>query len=132
MKIWKRYLLFGIVVAILTFITTFYLYRHVKLKYGYKAQFKDKLDDILSFNSDPSAIFYGLYEHSPLYNDLKELDRRTITGSGARDFLMKPKASLNYKAHGINVGISDLVPLNREIPDSRPDGCVCSFLISFS
>ncbi|XP_060566861.1 polypeptide N-acetylgalactosaminyltransferase 11-like [Ruditapes philippinarum] len=36
---------------------------------------------------------------------------------------MKPNTALNYKTHGINVGLSDLVALNRQVPDSRPYGC---------
>jgi hypothetical protein len=124
MKIWKRYLLFGISATVITFISTFYLYRHVKFKYSYKSQLADKLDKILAFNTNPSAIFYDLYERSPLYSDLKELDRKAITNDNAREFLMKPNTALNYKTHGINVGLSDLVALNREVPDSRPYGFV--------
>lgn len=122
MKIWKRYIIFGIFTVILTSLVTFILYRHVKLKYGYKSRFHDNLDEILAFNSNSVAIFYHLYERSPLYEHLKNLDRKTVSSEEVRNFMDLPESITNHRKHVINVALSDLLPLNRPVPDSRPSG----------
>lgn len=123
MKIWKRYILFGLFTAVLTSLVTFILYRHVKLKYGYRSRFSDRLDEILAFNSNPAAIFYHLYERYPLYRYLHNLNPRTISNMAVKDLLQKPESVENYRKHAINVALSDIIPLNRPVPDSRPPGC---------
>ncbi|KAL4227368.1 hypothetical protein ACF0H5_012811 [Mactra antiquata] len=124
MKIWARYVLFFVLVTLLTIFVTYLLYKHVKFKYGkVRLSFTDGLNEAVSFNANPAAVFYKLYEQSPLYDELHRLNRNSISGDLVRNFLLKQECVDNRQKHGINVGLSDLVPLNRPVPDSRPSGC---------
>jgi len=127
MKIWKRYTVALLVTTVLTTLFTFFVYKHVKLKLKYSSHKHIYYPDMslleeLAFNSNPAAKFYDLYDRSPLYDVLSELDRRAINGRSLTHFLERRDVIELHRKHNLNVGLSDLLPLNRPIPDSRPDG----------
>ncbi|XP_052792360.1 polypeptide N-acetylgalactosaminyltransferase 14-like [Mya arenaria] len=125
MKIWQRYVLFMTLASCLTVYVTFFIYKHVKLKYSSKilGGRRGVFSDAMTFNRNPNAIFYDLYEHSPLYNILKDVDRSTLTDYRTEEVLDSDLVTESQRKHGINVALSDLLPLNRPVPDSRPSGC---------
>lgn len=126
MKTWKRYVLVLVITSVLTTFLTFLVYKHVKLKFASKKHIYDpaNLQMELLYNGNPSAKFYDLYDKSPLYDALGDLDRRAINGRTLTSFLQRQDVTALQRKHNLNVGLSDLLPLNRPIPDSRPDGYV--------
>lgn len=124
MKMWKRYLFVLAVTSVLTMIFTFLIYKHVKLKFrnSHRHPSSADLSDGLSFNTNPEAKFYDLYDKSPLYDILSTLDRRKINTRDFNKFLDRSDVTELHRRHNLNVGLSDLLPLNRPVPDSRPDG----------
>lgn len=95
----------------------------MKLKYGQEKFLATNEFDILAHNAKSSSIFYKLYDKSPLYEIESQLARSKLSGTDLRKFLLNENVIGLHKKHGVNVGLSDLIPLNRPVPDSRPTGC---------
>lgn len=94
----------------------------MKFKSGRYPYREDGVKSELSFNSNPHAKFYDLYDKSPLYSLLNKIDRHNINGRTLTFYLESQEVGELRKKHNVNVGLSDLLPLNRPVPDSRPDG----------
>ena len=125
MKLYRRYIIVTCFVAIFVCAMTFYVYNKVKLKLTGLHAFqltKEEYNDALSSNSNSDAIFYEVYEKSRLSDVLKGLDRKHVNDAIIRNFLSKPEAIELFQKLAINVAFSDIIPLNRHIPDSRPRG----------
>jgi len=126
MRIWKRYAIILSLVACLTIFTTFFIFKHVRHKYGNKrlGLVSNIFSDTMEFNRNPKAIFYDLYKKSSLYSRLKDVDRATLTDERVEHILEDGVVMDHAKSYQINVAFSDLIPINRPVPDSRPSGSV--------
>lgn len=124
MHILRRYIVLATVTFLVTTAVAVYLYRHVKLKpVSHRSSPSTSIDSSLTFNSNPSAIFSDIYDKQTSYDLLSTVDRRQINPADAMHILEAPLAVELYRQHMINVVLSDLVPINRPVPDSKPTGC---------
>ncbi|KAH3814979.1 polypeptide N-acetylgalactosaminyltransferase 13-like [Dreissena polymorpha] len=128
MKIWKRYAIIITLVACVTLYVTYIAFKHVKLKYGGRKYSGSGsiFSDSVEFNRNPKAIFYDLYAHSPFYEILKDTVLSKLTDYRIKEILNNPAYPQIEELHTqsrIDVLLSDLLPVNRPIPDSRPPGC---------
>ena len=124
MKLLKRIITLALLVVVLTTIITLLILHFIGTKTDRRHSFQKgdgSFEKTIEFNSDPSAIFYKL-DSSPLAKELERLDRRKLTASQVMNFALKPEVVKEYKKNEVDVGVSDLVPLNRPVPDSRPAG----------
>ena len=123
MKLVKRLIALILLVVVLSTIITLLVLHFFGKKMDRRHSFEKagSFEQTVEFNSDPSAIFYKL-DNSPLAQELGRLDRRKLTPSLVMNFALKPEVVKEYKKNEVDVGISDLVPLNRPVPDSRPAG----------
>ena len=124
MKLIKRLIALILITFVLTTVITFlilhFFWKKIDRRHSF-GQSSGSFDQTIKFNSDPSAVFYKL-DNSPLAQELGRLDRRKLTESQVLNFALKPEVVKEYKKNEVDVGISDLVPLNRPVPDSRPTG----------
>ena len=124
MKLLKRLIALGLITVVLSALITFLILHLIDKKRDGRHTFQrntGSLQDVIAFNSDPSAIFYTL-DTSPLAPELRRLDRRKLNEGLAINFAMKPEVIDAFRKHEVDVGVSDLIPLNRPVPDSRPNG----------
>ncbi|KAK3603109.1 hypothetical protein CHS0354_027893 [Potamilus streckersoni] len=126
MRLVRRYtlILFGlaVLIAIVIFITLI----RILAKYGAqnKLRFQKQeilKNDIFSQNRKDTAVFYT-GKDTILFNG-QAVNVRLMDTKKAEIILDSPMAKELEKQHEINVILSDLLPINRRIPDSRPTGC---------
>lgn len=125
MKLLKRLIALGLITIVLSTLITLLILHFFWNKHDRRHSFERNTGSFkrtIEFNSHPSAIFYKL-DKSPLATELSQLDRRKLDESVVINFALKPEVISAFKKHEVDVGISDLVPLNRPVPDSRPKGC---------
>ena len=124
MKLLKRLIALGLLTVVLSTLITFLLLYLFEKKHDGRHSFErntGSLTELIRYNADPSAVFYKL-DTSPLARELGRLDRRKLDEGLVMQFAMKPEVINAFKNHEIDVGLSDLIPLNRPVPDSRPKG----------
>ncbi|KAL3867308.1 hypothetical protein ACJMK2_044522 [Sinanodonta woodiana] len=126
MRLVRRYTLviFGLVVLLATVI--FFTLIRIHAKYGdrNKLRFqkqKTLKDDIFSQNQKDTAVFYTGMD--TVWLNGQAVNVRLMDAKNAETILESPMAKELEKQHEINVILSDLLPINRRIPDSRPPGC---------